>query len=107
MDRVTMKIVRGQDWDGAPHAWESFQIRSRVQGSEDGINPESDHAFYTREGKGFTISKPNTVPDGTYAAYNEIASFEIPRRGVSPDREIVGPEKVIVLEQHIMPRGGR
>ena len=106
MDKVTMKITRGQKWEVAPHACDSFQIRSRVQGTQSGINTGSDHTYYSLEGKMFTISKPHTSPDDTYVKYNEITSYEIPRRGVSPDREIVNPERVIVLEQyHYAERG--
>ena len=106
MDQATIKIVRGLDWDVAQHHCELFQIRSRISGSQDGINMVIDHTYYTKDGKCFTISKPNTIPDVTYATYNEIASFQFPRRATSPDREFVGPGKVIVLEQHNYAKRG-
>ena len=76
-------------------------------GSQGAINTELDHTYYLKDGKCLTISKPNKIPDGNkYADYNEIASFEVSRRAMSPDREFVGPEKVKVLEQHHYAKRG-
>ena len=94
-----MKITRGQDWEVSPPMLVNF---SRYVPEFRGVSTESTRnrttLYYSLEGKCFTVSKPHTTPDGTYIRYNEITYFDIPRRGVSPDREIVGPEKVIVLE---------
>ena len=107
MDQATIRITRGHDWEVFPHPCELFQIPSRVQGSQGAINTELDHTYYVKYGKCFTISKPNKTPSGKkYTDYNEIVSFEVPKRAMSPDREFVGPEKVIVLEQHHYAKRG-